>query len=305
MTHTRQDCRSLTANDKAAFANALLKLKNDGNPRTERNYDQYVTWHQQAMGRAHRGPAFLPWHRHFLRLLEQDLQDVSGDPDMAIPYWDWAEDNGANASVWAEGFMGGDGRVGDGMVEAGPFAFDNGEWTLNLSQDNLPFLRRQFGVEWPTLPTSEEVEQCLGLTTYDTPPWNRFSDANESFRNRLEGWGMNRPLLHNQIHVWVGGEMLDRTSPNDPVFFLHHCNVDRIWASWQAANPDHQYLPDAPLTGRPGHSIDDDMIVLPPKTVASVLDIEALGYEYETLVPVDEAIGLIAFATDHPSPFIA
>ncbi|MFV2064736.1 MAG: tyrosinase family protein [Chloroflexota bacterium] len=38
-------------------------------------------------------------------------------------------------------------------------------------------------------------------------------------------------------------EPLD-VSPNDPIFFLHHANVDRIWASWQVANPGpDNYLP--------------------------------------------------------------
>ena len=52
---------------------------------------------------------------------------------------------------------------------------------------------------------------------------------------------------HTMIHPWVGrvisqddprtarrGTMIVSTSPNDPVFFLHHANVDRLWAAWQA-----------------------------------------------------------------------
>lgn len=305
MTRIRKDCRSLTADETAAFVDALLKLKNDGNRNTDRNYDQYVTWHQMAMGLAHRGPAFLPWHRHYLQLLEQDLQDVSGDPEMAIPYWDWAVDSGSAASIWTPEFMGGDGQPADGKVQTGPFAFDGGRWTLTVSRDGFPFLRRRLGVETPTLPTIGEIQQCLNLTEYDTPPWSQFSDINESFRNRLEGWGMNRPLLHNQVHVWVGGEMLDNTSPNDPIFFLHHCNVDRLWASWQAASVIQGYLPTTPLAGRSGHSLEENMIVLPPATVASVLDIGELGYEYESLVEQNAAIGLVALAGSQPSPFVA
>ena len=37
--------------------------------------------------------------------------------------------------------------------------------------------------------------------------------------------------------------MGDATSPNDPVFFLHHCNVDRLWAQWWSDNPKRPYLP--------------------------------------------------------------
>ena len=44
------------------------------------------------------------------------------------------------------------------------------------------------------------------------------------------------------------------TSPNDPVFFLHHCNVDRLWARWQYAHPNAPYLPagDGPAGGGGG-----------------------------------------------------
>jgi tyrosinase len=34
------------------------------------------------------------------------------------------------------------------------------------------------------------------------------------------------------------------SSPNDPIFFLHHCNVDRSWPAWQEKHPDAAYLPD-------------------------------------------------------------
>ena len=58
-----------------------------------------------------------------------------------------------------------------------------------------------------------------------------------SFRNILEGWkGLSNwephdAYLHNNIHVWVRGSMKRGESPRDPVFFLNHSNVDRIWAN--------------------------------------------------------------------------
>ena len=38
----------------------------------------------------HFGPGFAPWHRLWMLLIERDLQEASGDPEMTIPYWNWA-----------------------------------------------------------------------------------------------------------------------------------------------------------------------------------------------------------------------
>jgi tyrosinase len=36
------------------------------------------------------------------------------------------------------------------------------------------------------------------------------------------------------VHVWVGGTMgFIATAPADPVFWMHHCNIDRLWWDWQ------------------------------------------------------------------------
>jgi hypothetical protein len=106
-----------------------------------------------------------------------------------------------------------------------------------------------------------------------------------SFRNALEGW-IDSSELHNRVHVWVGGAMGPMTSPHDPVFFLHHCNVDRIWALWQQQRRDAPYLP---VTGGPtGHNQHDPMWPWPwgsetrQITPADMLDHAALGYRYDT-----------------------
>jgi tyrosinase len=52
-----------------------------------------------------------------------------------------------------------------------------------------------------------------------------------TFAPALEG-------IHNSGHVWVGGSMGSiPTAPADPVFWMHHAEIDRIWSVWQAANP--------------------------------------------------------------------
>src|SRR6266850_5977808 len=91
------------------FRDAVVALKSAPSklpaPHTQANrYDDYVYIHQQSMaGHAssdpgphpgHKGPAFFPWHREFLRQFELDLRAVSGDPNMCLPYWDFSRDQG-------------------------------------------------------------------------------------------------------------------------------------------------------------------------------------------------------------------
>lgn len=115
------------------------------------------------------------------------------------------------------------------------------------------------------LPTAPEVERAYTYTTYDISPYNATSDPLVSFRAYLEGFTTDGgQALHNIGHDWIAGffqvpvDTLDSTaysflcetsvvrndmrvgsmepldvSPNDPAFFMHHANVDRIWYEWQ------------------------------------------------------------------------
>lgn len=229
---------------------------------------------------AHMGPSFLPWHREFLRLFEEDLQKVN--PSVVLPYWDWAADskrkNPGRSPIWSPSFMGGNGNPDrDFIVEDGPFAA--GRWETIDEAGNLAGpLKRSFGESSgaPTLPTRKDVYDALQAVPYDRPPWDMTSEP--SFRNLLEGF-IDGPQLHNRVHGWVGGHMGNvPTAPNDPVFFLHHANVDRLWAMWQIIHPKRTYLP---LKGGPvGHNYHDYMFPwnTSPK---DVIDHHKLGYVYD------------------------
>ena len=270
-------------------------------------YDLFVAWHHLAMetftpptqgdrNAAHRGPVFLPWHRFMLVLLELQLQRVLDDADVGLPYWDWAADGDLSpddqpgSPLWADDCMGGQGSP----ITTGPFALESADpttWRVRLAanvQGQLTStnrgLRRAFGQSVGSLPTRADVAAALELSTYDEEPWTTVS---EGFRNTVEGW---RPLetapgLHNRVHVWVGGDMLPSSSPNDPVFYLNHCNEDRIWAAWQQRHSDSSYLPgpDAPEALR-GHRLDDDMysLLTSPISPRQTLDLSDF-YTYDTL----------------------
>jgi len=238
-------------------------------------YDLFVLWHYLAMseltpvpsdevpnetGRnaAHSGPAFLPWHRLMLLLLEANLARVLGDPSFALPYWDWAADGelATEAQLAAELWAAADGIGGDGdaqgTVQGEPFGNGTAFRVRIESDDRLRLfvadrpLRRRLRsvmstspavVRW-RLPRQATVGAALQEQDYDRLPWDGDSDTG-GFRNRVEGWRdsrIRRADLHNLVHVWVAGDMSPATSPNDPVFYLNHCNVDRIWAAWQAGH---------------------------------------------------------------------
>lgn len=84
------------------------------------------------------------------------------------------------------------------------------------------------------------------------------------FQRRLE-------QVHNLVHEAVGGTMGGPSSPADPLFFLHHANIDRIWADWEKAH--RRAVP--PNTSE---------VLKPPPifgvTVASVQRVRDLGYSY-------------------------
>lgn len=304
----RKEIRSLSAEERKALVDGFLALKKQG------RYDEYVHWHHAVMvptvdpteppnpdyrNGAHRGPSFLPWHREFLMQVEADLQKVNSS--ITIPFWDWTIDSSLpdpyKSPLWSTDFMGGNGvESDDWKVGTGPFAYAGGNWLIPIPHDG-PALVRRFGFTIPTLPTADDVALAMAEAFYDVPPYNS-GPFTLGFRNRLEGWITPRgdarvkfpgSQLHNRVHLWVGGSMMPMTSPNDPIFFLHHCYIDKLWADWQTkqdSNWKENGYPGAaprynPVSGAPqGHNLQD---ILKPweHTIKDVVDISTLGYSYE------------------------
>ena len=100
----------------------------------------------------------------------------------------------------------------------------------------------------------------------DDTDWASFSDRLEDF--------------HDGVHGWVGGDMGDvTTAAYDPVFFAHHCMIDRVWYLWQVRHGNG---------GIPADLLDLELIPFGKRT-SDVLDVQRLGYEYaasSTVVPV-------------------
>ncbi len=234
-------------------------------------YDWFVLWHASAMmastppgnsanrNAAHSGPVFLPWHRYYLSRIEAEIAAVLGKPQFRLPYWNWLTDGAMrqqdqpNAPIWDDDKMGGTGYP----VRTGPFRFDlntpdaSTNWVVRIemrSRTSIVLTRRGLnrniaGGDIRRLPGGTGVKSALSRTAYDRPGWDR--NSARSFRNELEGWrGPPGSGTHNRVHRWISGDMSLGHSPNDPIFFLHHCNVDRIWAFWQSRNGANTYAPD-------------------------------------------------------------
>jgi len=109
-----------------------------------------------------------------------------------------------------------------------------------------------------TLPTPSQVQTNQDKTTY------------EAFWPELES------VIHNPPHRWVGGVMASAASPGDPVFFLHHCWIDLLWAKWQLTHPDVPFVASGP-----GLGVTDPLMEWPDRTPEDVLDHRQLGYDYD------------------------
>ena len=81
-------------------------------------------------------------------------------------------------------------------------------------------------------------------------------------------------------------------SPLDPLFYLHHCNLDRLWTIWQLNNPNAvQYEHTGVLSSDsvPQARVPVDSPMIGGATPGSMLDHTALGYTYSRDEPVESA----------------
>ncbi|HKG72125.1 MAG TPA: tyrosinase family protein [Nitrososphaeraceae archaeon] len=155
---------------------------------------------------------FLPWHRVYLAELEDLLQAI--DTDITIPYWDWTVDE--TIPTWLQSFT--------------PTVPLSG--TIPPGMPNPVVVSRTPGLNIADLPPQQDVDTAMAKTDF-TPftyglETGSFDPTQPEFQTGM----------HDQVHVWVGGTMgRIPTAPADPMFWMHHANIDRIWSLWQKQNP--------------------------------------------------------------------
>jgi tyrosinase len=193
---------------------------------------------------------FLPWHRAYLYNLELAMR--SRVASVSLPWWDWTLRPPRQAGIPK--------IFADKTIGAGK---PNPLYSFRIDADNPPVhhqtTRQPQSVD--RLPTQAKVDDVLS-----TGDWSDFSLALET-------------RIHNAVHLWVGGDMgIVAQAAFDPIFYSHHCMIDRLWWLWQVRNGNGS-MPDNLLDA-----------VLPPwkMTVRDVLSVNSLGYDYaaaQTIVP--------------------
>ena len=198
-------------------------------------------------GCEHHTSHFLTWHRGYLYYFEQILRQASGDDSLNLPYWAW--DSPTERTLPAE--------FRDQAHH--PDLWVDGR-NLNDPKKVLP----------------KEVGPGAAFRE-DTFLPKSFVHA--GFSSALE----NPP--HDTVHVITGGLMRSTTTAaRDPVFWLHHCNIDRLWEKWKAGT-NHSDPPSSQW-GNPTFSYRDRDGHLIHKTASEVEDAHALGYQYADQSPV-------------------
>jgi len=187
---------------------------------------------------------FLPWHRRFLAQFELVCQDILDKPTFRLPYWDWSSDP-MFPQAFGHGALFHPGRD----VAAGDRLFS------------------------PSL-APPVIRRILATPLFESFASGRARDLSTPSRTApLEG-------VHGEIHGLIGGDMayIDM-SPNDPIFWLHHANVDRLWWKWNLRNKntaDALWLdfasPEAMFVGVHGNK---------RFRVSNSIDLFDLGYRYE------------------------
>ena len=271
----------------------------------------FPTWHrgyilfvETEMQRVLNDPTFgLPYWDWTDKETRDDIWDLMGTSNCGIFAEPPADNNTVEAPV------------------NGPFS----NWTTICTNSQEIVCNAQNQVCNPSIPTGP-IERCIGGTTgvqcrvqkmlpsrqdftialrqrsYDNHPFS-INDTNMGFRNSLEGFeylvprdpnvcpdfsgGFRITELHNRVHIYVGGTMLGvPISSNDPIFYLHHCNVDRLYEEWLDTYSDDNFPSYEPNTFtyvvNPGHNIDEHLVPFFPAITNRDMNQRAtsLGYMY-------------------------
>jgi tyrosinase len=207
---------------------------------------------------------FLPWHRGYIGWFEQICRDLSGDPSFALPYWDWTATPSLPAplgdntvlnpgnpayidslqkfsdqftspvTTMFQNFT----QAQQGQLQLRPGSGDAPTFIAQItssdpnSQEFFPIAEARqsdFGDGFPQTVSLDTIHSALAPTSFSdfaSLPAPNHSGGGQSSKGILE----SQP--HDNVHGAVGGFMGAFLSPVDPIFYMHHSNMDRLWDVW-------------------------------------------------------------------------
>ena len=225
MVRVRKNAESLTAGERDRFVNALATLNNQGAGR----FADFRNMHTNVSSpQAHGAPGFLPWHRAYLLDLERELQAI--DPSVALPYWRFDQ---PAPKLFTPDFFGSSSAAARSIQRHQPPAVLGHGRCARVT--NPP---RTTGIRHTQPGPTVNHRGC-------------HAGARTAYARSADG---RQPARHAHTR-WNGFLRSIGTAAKDPLFFLLHCNVDRLWAKceteWTVRPRSRRRLPAIRQSHRP------------------------------------------------------
>jgi tyrosinase len=211
---------------------------------------------------------FLPWHRAYLVWFERICRQLSNDQNFALPYWDWTKNPRVPAAMF-DGVL--DPNDSHYIASVDQFqstfqapidelyaSFSQAQQdaltqrNLSNSSDFLGLAQRMFfdqpnarglTAANPGLDAATQSTVAIGVVRSALDDFPFSGDGAPGFASGKAGQhsagsvkGILESQPHDNVHGAMGGGdgafMVSFLSPVDPIFFLHHANLDRLWDVW-------------------------------------------------------------------------
>ena len=200
---------------------------------------------------------FLPWHRLFVFYFERIVRQVSGRADFTLPYWDYTSSDPAKRGVLPRQFI-----LPDDPVFGSLYRPERS----SLANSGLPIQQGQPG-------DPMDISDAMLKTSY--------SNANsvQGFCNSISSG------IHGRIHVLVGNSLGMGAVPyacRDPLFWVHHSNIDRMWVSWNKSGGKN---PTTATWASKSFVFADAKGVRVSRKLSSAFNAGNMGYTYDALIP--------------------
>jgi len=215
----RKEVRSLSEAETERLVKAIKRMmQNDSGPDTS-EYLRISNYHGDYC--AHRNEQFPVWHRAYLVEMEKGLQAADlkngGDGKIALPYWDWADRTQKDL-------------IPEFIRREFPNAIglkEDPDWILN---------QREF-----QMPSDNYIKQSLDQIRINRMV-DRFLLEDEHFKAATsEVSPENLESPHDRIHVITGWPMTSVPyAAYNPLFYLHHSNVDRLYEKYIMMHKDSE-----------------------------------------------------------------